>query len=239
MHLIRMLSILHKLSPTPSPAAAPTTVNINLLVLLFIIQKRRLSWTDADSPTPSPVPIKCRRTSGEERREKLGQDERDQSTSSPFLASDPNPYLQSVVCSSQLNRGAMGNESEGEEPDNRFKYEAAQRSEPKLTWVHVAPIPSPRKACLAHEAVKAEGISETVLTAGSRGSPAMQDSAISSTTPSKNPKNHMKPTQCHGEPTAAEQQGETATTGTCQGQNQSTLVSLKPLAVVCPSTAET
>ncbi|XP_014842671.1 PREDICTED: circadian-associated transcriptional repressor [Poecilia mexicana] len=203
------------------------------------VKKRRLSWTDTDSPTPSPVPIKCRRTGGEERRKKHTQDERDQSALSPLLASDANPSLPYVVCSSQLNSGAKGNDSEGEELDERSKYKAAQNSEPRLTWVHVAPIPSPRKSCISHEAIKTEGVGEMVLAAGSRGSPAMQDCSISSTTPSKNPKNQKKPTQCQSQPVAAGQQGETESTGTCQGQNQPALVPLKPLARVCPSTVET
>ncbi|XP_032415357.1 uncharacterized protein LOC116717834 [Xiphophorus hellerii] len=203
------------------------------------VKKRRLSWTDTDSPTPSPVPIKCRRTGGEERRKKHTQDERDQSASSPLLASDTNPSLPDVVCSSQLNNGAKGNDSEGEELDQRSKYKATQSSEPRLTWVHVAPIPSPRKTCISHEAIKTESVGEIVLTAASRGSPAMQDCSISSTTPSKNPKNQKKPTQCQSQPIAAGLQGETESTGTCQGQNQPAFVSLKPLARVCPSTVET
>ncbi|KAM4735959.1 uncharacterized protein FYW61_006292 isoform 2-T2 [Anableps anableps] len=203
------------------------------------VKKRRLSWTDTDSPIPSPVPFKCRRTSGEERRKKHNQDERGQSTSSPLLASDANLNLPDVVCNSQLNNGAKGNDSEGEELDERSKYKVAQSSEPRLTWVHVAPIPSPRKACISHEAIKMEGISETVLTAGSRGNPAMQDSSISSTTSSKNPKNQKKPTQCQSQPVAVGQHGETEATGTCQGQNQPALLLLKPLARVCPSTVET
>ncbi|MEQ2190746.1 hypothetical protein XENOCAPTIV_007886, partial [Xenoophorus captivus] len=196
------------------------------------------AYSCQDSPMPSPIPIKCCRTSGEERREKHNQDERDQSTSSPLLASDANPYSPDMVCNSQLNDSAKGNDSEGEGPDERSKYKVAQCSEPRLTWVHVAPISSPRKACLSHEVTKMEGINETILTVGSRGSPAMQDSSISSTTPSKIPKNQKKPTQCQSQLIAAEQQGETETTGTCQGQNQPALVSLKPLARVCPSTVE-
>lgn len=210
-----------------------------MLALLFIFQKRRLSWTDTDSPTPSPVPIKCRRTDGEERRKKHTRDERDQSAASSLLASDTHPSLPDVVCSSQLSNGAKGNDSEGEELDQRSKYKAAQSSEPRLTWVHVAPIPSPRKTCISHEAIKAESVSEIVLTAGSRGSPAMQDCSISSTTPSKNPKNQKKPTQCQSQLVAAGLQGETESTGTRQGQNQPAFVSLKPLARVCPSTVET
>uniref|UniRef100_A0A3Q2R3C0 Circadian associated repressor of transcription n=1 Tax=Fundulus heteroclitus TaxID=8078 RepID=A0A3Q2R3C0_FUNHE len=203
------------------------------------VKKRRLSWTDTDSPTPSPVPIKCRRTSGEERREKHNQDERDQSTSSPSLASDANPRLPAAVCSSRPKSGAKGNDSEGEEPDERAKYQAARGSEPRLTWVHVAPIPSPRKACLSHGVTKMEGVGDAALPAGSRGSPAMQDSSISSTTPSRNPDNLKKPTQCQSQLVAAGQRGETATSGTCQGQSQPPPVPLKSLTRVCPSTVET
>ncbi|XP_015236737.1 PREDICTED: uncharacterized protein LOC107088827 [Cyprinodon variegatus] len=197
------------------------------------VKKRRLSWTDTDSPTSSPIPIKCRRSSGEESREKHNQDDRNPSTSSPLLSSKALP---GVVCGSQLIDGPKGNDSEGD-PDERSKYKGAQSSEPRLTWVHVAPIPSPRKSCVAHGVTKMEGIDESIPTASSRGSPAMQDCSISSTTPAKNPKNQKKPTQCQSQLAASGQRGET--TGTCQGQSQPTLVSLKPLARVCPSTVET
>uniref|UniRef100_A0A3Q0RHM2 Circadian associated repressor of transcription a n=1 Tax=Amphilophus citrinellus TaxID=61819 RepID=A0A3Q0RHM2_AMPCI len=108
------------------------------------------------------------------------------------------------------------------------KYKAGQSSEPSLTWVHVAPILSPRKTCLSHD----------VLTASRRGSPATQDSSISSTTPYKHPKNLKKPIRCQSQP-AAGQKSERGTTETRQGQSQSPPVTLKPLPGACPTTLET
>uniref|UniRef100_A0A3B5MX44 Circadian associated repressor of transcription a n=1 Tax=Xiphophorus couchianus TaxID=32473 RepID=A0A3B5MX44_9TELE len=158
-------------------------------------------------------------------------------SSSSSFSTSPTHSLQDTSSSTPPHKHR--DQLEGEELDQRSKYKATQSSEPRLTWVHVAPIPSPRKTCISHEAIKTESVGKIVLTAASRGSPAMQDCFISSTTPSKNPKNQKKPTQCQSQPIAAGLQGETESTGTCQGQNQPAFVSLKPLARVCPSTVET
>eukprot|EP00064_Thunnus_orientalis_P016653 superscaffoldBa00003350_g16722 len=125
-------------------------------------------------------------------------------------------------------------DSDGKEPGKLSKpYKAGQSSEPSLTWVHVAPILSPRKACASHEGTTAAGTSENqlvtaVLPPSRRGSPATQDSSISSTTPYKQPRNLKKPIQCQSQPVAG-QQCESETIVTCQGQSQSPHVTLKPL----------
>lgn len=191
------------------------------LLSCSFFQKRRLSWTGTDSPAPSPIHVKCPRISAEEKSAKHDPDEREGPAPSPSLASDPNQKSPDVAGNSQLNDGTKGKDSDGEEPGKLSKYKAGQSSEPSLTWVHVAPIPSPRKACLAHEGTAAVGNSER--TPSRRCSPATQDSSISSTTPHKSPKNLKKPTRCQSQPVAGQQ---SETTETCQGQSQPPHVTL-------------
>ncbi|XP_037532842.1 uncharacterized protein LOC119410010 [Nematolebias whitei] len=193
------------------------------------VKKRRLSWTGTDSPTPSPVPTKCPRVGAHKRRLKHSQDEKDHSPSSPLLACDANQYLPDVC-----NRQVKGNDCSNEEPDALSVYRAAQSSEPRETWVHVAPISSPRKACPTHEATEREDNIKNLIAPNGKSSPATQDSSVSSTTPSERPKNQKKPIQCQSQPVLVQQ-----TTGTCQGQNHSSPVAMKPLPGVKPSTVET
>ncbi|XP_059196069.1 uncharacterized protein LOC131976875 isoform X2 [Centropristis striata] len=204
------------------------------------VKKRRLSWTGTDSPTPSPVLLKCPRISAEEKRAAQDCDERDGSPP-PTLAPDANQNSPDLASNSQLKEDTKGKDSDNEELGKQSKYQAGQSSEPSLTWVHVAPILSPRKACPSHEGAAAAGNNENppvtaVLTPGRRGSPATQDSSISSTTPYKHPKNLKKPTRCQSQPG---QQSESETPETCQGQSQSPQVTLAPLPGVCPTPLET
>lgn len=150
--------------------------------------------------------------------------------SSPSLAADANQSLPDAASSSsQLNDDKSdGKDSDSKEQGKLSKYKAGQSSEPSLTWVHVAPILSPRNTCLSHD----------VLTASRRGSPATQDSSISSTTPYKHPKNLKKPIRCQSQP-AAGQKSERGASETCRGQNQPPPVTLKPLPGACPTTSET
>ncbi|KAM6995209.1 uncharacterized protein LKV04_007431 isoform 2-T2 [Tautogolabrus adspersus] len=203
------------------------------------VKKRRLSWTGTDSSTPSPVLLKCPRISAEDKRVKHGLDERDGPPPPASLASDENKNVTDVAGDSQLNEDSKGKDNDSEEPSKLSKYKAGQSSEPSLTWVHVAPILSPRKACPSHEGTSVAGTNEnqpiTVVSPHiRRGSPAMQDSAVSSTTPYKHHKNLKKPAQCQSQPVAG-QQSESETIETCQGQN----VTLKPLPSVCPASLET
>lgn len=202
------------------------------------VKKRRLSWTGTDSPTPSPVLLKCPRVSAEEKSVKQCEDERDGPPPSPPPASDANPNLLDAAGNSQ-NDDTKGTDSDGDEQNKLSKYKAGQSSEPSLTWVHVAPILSPRKACLPLEGTTAvAGSLEKIFTPGRKGSPATQDSSISSTTPQKHPKNLKKPTRCQSQPDA-EQHSEGEPAETCQGRSHSPLVTLKPLTAVCPATLET
>ncbi|AWO96540.1 putative treacle protein-like [Scophthalmus maximus] len=93
----------------------------------------------------------------------------------------------SPVLLSQLPEDTKGKDSDGEELGKLSNYKAGQSSEPSLTWVHVAPILSPRKACPLHEGTAAAGNHENqpvgaVLPPGRRGNPATQDCVVSSTT---------------------------------------------------------
>lgn len=146
-------------------------------------------------------------------------------SSSPSLAADANQSLAHAASSSQLTDDKNDEKDrDSKEQGKLSKYQAGQSSEPSLTWVHVAPILSPRKTCLSH--------------ASRRGSPATQDSSISSTTPYKHPKNLKKPIRCQSQPVAG-QQSERGTTETTPGESQSPPVTLKPLPGACPTSLKT
>ncbi|XP_030015046.1 circadian-associated transcriptional repressor-like [Sphaeramia orbicularis] len=195
------------------------------------VKKRRLSWTGTESPTPSPVLLKCPRISPEEKRVK--QDDEERSSTPSTGSSNENQNLLEVASDT------TGKDSE--EAGKLSNYKAGQSSEPSLTWVHVAPILSPRKTCSSHEG-SAAAVNDknqpvaTVAPPSRRGSPATQDSSISSTTTTKHPLHVMKPTQSQSQPVAG-QQSDSETIETCQGQSQSPHV--KPLPRVCPTPLET
>lgn len=169
---------------------------------------------------------------------KPDQDEGDRPPPSPLLASDAHQHSPDVASNGDLEDEERGKDIENEELGSLSKYKAGHSSEPSLTWVHVAPILSPRKACLSHEGMTIMVNNENVLTPIMRGSPAMQDSSISSTTPSKNSKNQTKPILCQSQPVAG-QQNDSETTDTHQGQSQPPAVTLKPSPGVCPTTLQT
>ncbi|XP_028281755.1 circadian-associated transcriptional repressor-like [Parambassis ranga] len=198
------------------------------------VKKRRLSWTGTDSPTPSPVLVKCPRFSAEEKRAKHDQDEEGGTSLSPSVASDVNQKSPDIASNSQLKHNTKGKDSDSQDPGKLSKYKAGQSSEPSLTWVHVAPILSPRKACLSHDVAAGASSNENVLPSSRRGSPATQDSSISSTTPYKHPKNQKKPIRCQSQPVAGQQSD---TIDMCQGQSPRGTV--KHLPHVCPTTLET
>ena len=186
--------------------------------------------------------LKCPLISSKEKREKQDRDERS-SHPNLTLASDANQLSSNVTGKRQHDEDRKRKHIDTKELGTLAKYKAGQSSEPNLTWVHIAPILSPRKACPSHEGTAAAGrIENQPLSAvpqpSRQGSPATQDSSISSTTPYKHPKHQKKPIQCQSQPVAG-QQGESEKTETCQGQNQSPHVKLKPLPRVCPTPLET
>ncbi|XP_034410128.1 uncharacterized protein LOC117745725 [Cyclopterus lumpus] len=202
------------------------------------VKKRRLSWTGTDSPTPSPVLLKCPRISAEEKRVKTDCDERD-GTPSPSSAPDANQKSADVAGNNQLNEDTTGKDSDGEELSKQSKYKAGQSSEPSLTWVHVAPILSPRKACPSNESTTVAGNNEKqpvtpLLPLRRRGSPETQDSSISSTTHYKHPKNLKKPIRCQSQPITGHP-SESENSEMCRGPNQAPQAPPAPLPEVCPT----
>lgn len=213
---------------------------------MFLLQKRRLSWTGTDSPTPSPVLLKCPRISPQDKTAKQNQSEIEHPPQAQ--ASEAKRALPIVAGKSQPNQDLKEEDRSAEVQDELSKYKAGHSSEPNLTWVHVAPILAPRKACPSHAAGSlaaaggGSGEDHQPATAappagGRQGSPATQDSSISSTTPHKHPKNLKKPIRCQSQPVAG-QQREGENTEARQGQNQS-LDTLKPLPRPCPAPLET
>ncbi|XP_056157749.1 circadian-associated transcriptional repressor-like [Lampris incognitus] len=196
------------------------------------VKKRRLSWTDTDSPTPSPVLLKQPRTDGEEKGK---QNDHERGGPPPALLSDALRSPQDAA------RDSPPEDERKKERGESSYYKTSHCSEASLTWVHVAPILSPPKACAPHKGTAAPGNGENQPVAAipppaSRGGPATQDSAISSTTPQKHPKNQKKPIQCQSQPVAG-LQTETKTIETCQGQSPPVKVRL--LSRVCPAPLET
>lgn len=229
--LCTVLRHFHAFSLSPAFASIPNHV--------FRFQKRRLSWTGMDSPTPSPVLYKCPRLSSEDRRAR-GHVCEAQGRAPPSLGSDASPASADAPGNSQLNQDTSGRDNAGQELGSLSKYKAGHSSEPNLTWVHVAPILSPRKACPSHQGAAVAGGGETQPVAaaphpGRQGSPATQDSAVSSTTPNKLPRSTKKPSRCQSQP-AAGPQGESAEAP--QSQNQSRVTS-EPLPRACPASVET
>lgn len=169
-------------------------------------------------------------------------DKRDANPPLP-LASDADQASPDVDGKSQRDKVTKGKDSDVEELGALSKYKAGQSSEPNLTWVHVAPILCPRKACSSHEGTNVAGSTENqpitaALATSRQGSPATQDSSVSSTTPYKQPKNLKKPTRCQSQPVAG-QQSTSENAEACQGPNQSPPVTLKPLPRMCPTPLET
>ncbi|XP_076010780.1 uncharacterized protein LOC143003895 [Genypterus blacodes] len=115
------------------------------------VKKRRLSWTGTDSATPSPA-LKCPRLNQEEKKKEQVDDKRQ----SPLSVASEAPKAKNP-----LKEHIKGKDSDNEDKDKPSKYKAGQTSEPSLTWVHVAPILSPRKACSSHEGTAATGTAAT------------------------------------------------------------------------------
>lgn len=155
----------------------PQSTNVVISPSVFLsppfsvsIQKRKLSWSDSDSsPTPAPVARKCLRVKGQERTEQ-----------SRGLSVRPAPASRVDLSdrSSEEISGPRG-----------FCW-----ADPGLTWVHVAPIPSPPKSCPSLGARDGGGkdlrdghFPLAPPPPGNGGSPATQDSSISSTTPCPEP----------------------------------------------------
>ncbi|KAM9722918.1 uncharacterized protein ACNS7B_018483 [Menidia menidia] len=223
----------HAISPTCSlwDSSSSTPPHKHRDQLHIPVKKRRLSWTSTDSPAHSPVPVKWPRSTEESRHD---QDEGDCPPCSPSLASDTSQHSRNTS-DSQLKDEVKGKERK--EPSKLSSYHAGQSSEPSLTWVHVAPILSPGKACIVSKGAAVVGNDEYIVPKTRRNNPATQDSSVTSTTTSKLPKNQKKPLRCQSQQVVG-QQGKQETTETCQGQSQLPLVTIQPLPRACPTTSE-
>ncbi|KAK2855489.1 hypothetical protein Q7C36_007358 [Tachysurus vachellii] len=134
------------------------------------VKKRRLSWSDTDSSaSPTPVACKCFHIKGQEKEEQ---------SKGLSLSCTPASHTDQSDKSSEKKSGPKG----------------LCWAEPGMTWVHVAPIPSPPKSCPTLDV--REGGDKDVRNGhfhlappllSSRGSPATQDNSISSTTPCSEP----------------------------------------------------
>ncbi|XP_051921210.1 circadian-associated transcriptional repressor-like [Hippocampus zosterae] len=156
------------------------------------VKKRRLSWTGTDSPMPSPGLPKCPAISTQEKKHQGDSEEEDTGAPAgspcpcppPPLPPPPPPPSSSPP---SHQNPAKGNDSGSDSSANPSEYKTARASEPSLTWVHVAPILSPRKT--------------GALALG--GGEATQDSAVSSTTPPELSKDLKKAARCQSQAAAA------------------------------------
>lgn len=167
---------------------------------------------------------------------KHNQDVGDLPISSTLLVSDTNQRLAHLGNDNQRD-DTKSIFSQRREPDKILNYKAGQSSEPSLTWVHITPILSPRKSCFSHTDTATASSNGRILTS-KISSPAMQDSFISSTTPSNHTNNQKKPVLCQSQ-SVADKHSDGETTHSQQGQSQSPIVTLKSLPEVCPAILET
>ncbi|CAL8290556.1 unnamed protein product [Merluccius merluccius] len=200
------------------------------------VKKRRLSWTDAESPSPSPSPVAVKRpcVANNDNAEKKAR----RKDSLPALPlSDPQ----------------SPQEADRDQAEPAGANPAGQSSEASLTWPHVAPILSPLKVCPPQwcPAASTAAASTAVATAAcnisnelaaviptptSRGTPAMQDSSVTSTTPHKT--DEKMPTSCQSPPaTGPQTEGETLET--CSIQSPPPPVTAPPPPRLCPAPLET
>ncbi|XP_067305917.1 circadian-associated transcriptional repressor-like [Pseudorasbora parva] len=136
------------------------------------VKKRRLSWSDTDSPSSSP-PMVCKRTKCcEEQHQWPYVDGGEGSSGTPSLSSHTNQSDKRV--------------------SETLEHKVIRWSGSRLTWVHIAPIFSPRKCGPSHKGGMANdrrsgSILLPVSPLTTRSSPATQDSFVSSTTPFSEP----------------------------------------------------
>uniref|UniRef100_A0A8C6TQ41 Circadian associated repressor of transcription n=1 Tax=Neogobius melanostomus TaxID=47308 RepID=A0A8C6TQ41_9GOBI len=147
------------------------------------LQKRRLSWTGTDSSTPSPVLLKVPHLSSEEEKN---------IKHSSSAASDTSHTSTGLAAESTDEQQGKSSNSKG------------HSSEPSLTWVHVAPILSPRKSTSSSAPGNGDKQPAPMALTAHRKSPATQDSSVSSTTTKRNQKNTTKPARCQSQPSAAQ-----------------------------------
>ncbi|KAJ8005059.1 hypothetical protein DPEC_G00142730 [Dallia pectoralis] len=130
------------------------------------VKKRRLSWSDTDCATAPPVLLKRLHTG-------VGQERVKEELDTPSPASGEPRGPQDPASDQENDRKKDENSKAGELSSQNM----ANFSEPSFNWAHVAPLISPRNP------MEVKQLLPVVPPPSSRGSPAMQDSSISSTTP--------------------------------------------------------
>lgn len=196
------------------------------------VKKRRLSWTDSDSPTPPPTLLKQLCTRGGEEGGSQGEDEGE---GPPLpVAGRELRDVQDLARASPEGDEKKGKIGEIEEETS--SHRASGWAEHSLTWVHAAPISTPTKACSSHMGKvgdeKGKQMMPVTLLSTSRGSPATQDSSISSTTPYDS-QNQQQPIGCQSQPVAG-QQTESKALETCSWHSQFSGTTVKPLDRAVP-----
>ncbi|XP_064152611.1 circadian-associated transcriptional repressor-like isoform X2 [Anguilla rostrata] len=200
------------------------------------VKKRRLSWSDTDSPAPPPLRCKRFDRGGQEGGRAGGPE-----------GCGPAPPAASGA---EGERGAGGHarraaERPGDAGEKRERERERERehgviswSELSTTWVHVTAILSPPTSCSSHDSrgggAKGGLPARALSPPSASGSPATQDSSVSSTTPSSDP-HRLLPPQC--QPVACRSQPVATETEDCeggapearQGRSQSLPPLLKPL----------
>lgn len=208
------------------------------------VKKRRLSWTESDYNAPHPVLRKRLHPSRGEERGKQQQEEGAEEETPPSSAvSEPAPHPRDP--SSALHQ-EKETETEGKSRGNGEPsgHSAGPCSEPILMLGHASTTISNPKSCSPLEGTAADPKVTQLISAvplpTSRGSPIMQDSSISSTTPYKDPKNQGKPLQSESSQHVAGQQPESvATLETGRAASQSPTVTVQPLTGATPVPLET
>ncbi|XP_069041023.1 circadian associated repressor of transcription a [Lepisosteus oculatus] len=182
------------------------------------VKKRKLSWPDSESVNEPFT------------HNQSGRDEGTSGAVGATVSPGPQPPR-----SPQAGGG-------GVEGSGSLRAQVCPWSQAGLTWVHSAPICTPPQSCggQAHEGGRGSSGSSPIAAVpppASRGRPATQDSAVSSTTPPSCPR---PPTRCSSEPVARETRrpGGGAPLGACQGRAQSLLALFNPSGAAEERTAE-
>uniref|UniRef100_A0A3B3ZY90 Circadian associated repressor of transcription a n=1 Tax=Periophthalmus magnuspinnatus TaxID=409849 RepID=A0A3B3ZY90_9GOBI len=121
----------------------------------------------------------------------------------PQIATFPVSAASSVANSPALSL----QDTAGFTPSHRHKDQShipGHSLEPSLTWVHIAPILSPRKSTSPKAAQSNNQSFAPPSSSRKRNSPATQDSSVSSTTTRKNQKSTTKTARCQSQPSAAQ-----------------------------------
>uniref|UniRef100_A0AAZ3QBS8 Uncharacterized protein n=1 Tax=Oncorhynchus tshawytscha TaxID=74940 RepID=A0AAZ3QBS8_ONCTS len=201
-------------SPSPLPRDSPSSTppHRHRDQSHIPVKKRRLSWSDTDSDIPPSVLFKRLNAAG-------GEESRKEEGDVPSATSGVPPHPQDPSSNQENERkeDEDSKEREGESSSNK----AGLCSEPGPTSVLVVPILSPWKP------MEGKQLLPVMPPPTTRGSPAMQDSVISSTTPFNNLQSQQQPIGCQSQPVA----GKTGkkTVKTCQGRVQAHSITAKPL----------